>query len=71
MFIKSIKNFPLKKIFIILSNLPEVILKKNLKKIGVEYFHKYCSEKKQLAELYNLTDVTIINSNLEEGRTRC
>lgn len=68
MLIKSLKNIPNKKdLFVVLSGPARGYIKKELGKIGIEFFHKNCSSAKDLAELYNLVDVTIINSNIEGG----
>ena len=68
MLIKALKNIKgKKKLFFILSGPARGYIKKNLKKIGIDYFHKNCENKRELSDLYKLTDVTIINSNLEGG----
>tara|TARA_B100001057_G_C22730293_1_gene903468 strand:+ start:204 stop:1259 length:1056 start_codon:yes stop_codon:yes gene_type:complete len=68
MLIKALKRVKDKrKLYFILSGPARGYVKNKLRKIGIEYFHKNCKNKKHLAELYNLTDLTIINSNLEGG----
>lgn len=68
MLIKSLSDIRIKdKIFVILSGPARGYVKENLKKNGVDYFHKNCLSKKDLSLLYNLVDVTVINSNLEGG----
>ena len=56
-----------KKLFFVLSGPARGYIKKELKKIGVDFFHKNCSSQKELARLYKLVDATIINSNNEGG----
>lgn len=68
MLIKALRNIKYrKKLYFILSGPARGYIKNNLQKIGVDYYHKNCKNKKELSELYKLTDVTIINSNLEGG----
>ena len=56
-----------KKLFFVLSGPARGYVKKELKKIGVDFFHKNCVSQKELAELYKLVDATIINSDNEGG----
>ena len=68
MLINALKNVvEKKKLFLVLSGPARGYVKKELKKIGVDFFHKNCSSQKELAELYKLIDATIINSNNEGG----
>lgn len=68
MLIRALKAIPeRKKLFFVLSGPARGYIKEELKKIGIQFLHKNCSTKKELAELYKLVDVTIINSNNEGG----
>ncbi len=68
MLIKSLKKSKYKQdLFLVLSGPARGYLKNELKKLNINYFHKNCFSPKELAELYRLVDITIINSNLEGG----
>lgn len=63
--IKLLKNK--KDYFFILSGPARGYLKNALKKLGINFIHKNCKNKKELSELYKLVDVTVINSKIEGG----
>ena len=68
MLIKSLKKLKYQQdLFFVLSGPARGYLKNELKKIKINYFHKHCSSPNELAELYRLVDITIINSTLEGG----
>ena len=68
MLVKSLKASQFKdNFYFVLSGPARGYLKKSLNKLGIKFIHKECRNSHELAELYKLVDITIINSKLEGG----